>query len=60
MQYVHGVIALVCEAAPVCNQKGFWEAWDTGGKEVLPRPNSPLDRVRAMYVRRYILEDSLL
>jgi hypothetical protein len=59
-QHVHGVFALVCEAAPVCNQKGFWKAHNTGSKVVLPRPNSPLGGVSAICVRQCILEGSLL
>ncbi len=60
VQHVHGVITLVCDAAPVCNRKGFWKACNPGGKVVLPRPNGPLGGVRVMYVRGCILEGSLL
>jgi hypothetical protein len=59
-QHVHGVIALVCEAAPVYYWKGFGEAHNPGGKVVLPRPNRPLGRVCTMYVQRCILEGGLL
>ncbi len=60
VQRVHSVIALVCEAAPVCNQKGFGEACNPGGKVVPPCPNSPLGEVCAMYVRGCMLEGGLL
>jgi hypothetical protein len=59
-QHVYGVIALVHEEAPVCNWKGFWEACNLGSKVVLPRPNSPLGGVFAMYVQQCILEGGLL
>jgi hypothetical protein len=55
LQHVYGVVALVCQATPVGDGKGFRQACDAYSEVVLPRPDCPFGGVGAMNVRLGVL-----
>ncbi len=60
LQHVYGVVALVCQATPVGDGKGFRQACNACSEVVLPRPDCPLGGVGAMNVWWGVLESCLL
>ena len=59
-EHVEGGIALFCEAAPVRNWEGLWEAGNAHEEVIFPGAYRPFRRISAMLVRWSVLEARLL